>query len=129
MIVGMDFGTTNSGMAVYDGRAVRVLPLDPSNTNPRVLPTAVYITNEQAVTIGRAAIDLYYQHNIGRAVKLRKIWVGELEVFGGCTTSPIPMPTWTYSRPAACSSPSKPACATKATPARWSASFSTRWRI
>ncbi|MBK8931824.1 MAG: Hsp70 family protein [Chloroflexi bacterium] len=83
MIVGMDFGTTNSGMAVYDGRAVRVLPLDPSNTNPRVLPTAVYITNEQAVTIGRAAIDLYYQHNIGRAVKLRKIWVGELEVFGG----------------------------------------------
>ena len=83
MIVGMDFGTTNSGMAVYDGRAVRVLPLDPSNTNPRVLPTAVYITNEQAVTIGRAAIDLYYQHNIGRAVKLRKVWIGELEVFGG----------------------------------------------
>ncbi len=83
MIVGMDFGTTNSGMAVYDGRAVRVLPLDPSNTNPRVLPTAVYITNEQAVTIGRAAIDLYYEHNIGRAVKLRKVWVGELEVFGG----------------------------------------------
>ncbi|MBK8985964.1 MAG: Hsp70 family protein [Chloroflexi bacterium] len=83
MIVGMDFGTTNSGMAVYDGRTVRVLPLDPSNTNPRVLPTAVYITNEQAVTIGRAAIDLYYQHNIGRAVKLRKVWIGELEVFGG----------------------------------------------
>ena len=25
-----DFGTTNSGMAVYDGRAVQVLPLDPA---------------------------------------------------------------------------------------------------
>ena len=31
MIVGMDFGTTNSGMAVYNGRSVQLLPLDPAN--------------------------------------------------------------------------------------------------
>lgn len=80
MIIGMDFGTTNSGMAVYDGHAVNVLPLDPSNSNPRVARTALYITTEQAVTIGRAAVDLYFEHNIGRPVKLQKIWVGELEV-------------------------------------------------
>jgi len=41
MIIGMDFGTTNSGMAVYDGRDVTVLPLDPSNTTPRILRTAI----------------------------------------------------------------------------------------
>ena len=81
MIVGMDFGTTNSGMALYDGEAVRVLPLDPSNTNPRVLPTAIYVTNEQGIVIGRAAIDQYYSDNIGRPVKLRKVWIGELEVY------------------------------------------------
>jgi hypothetical chaperone protein len=79
-IIGMDFGTTNSGMAVYDGRAVNVLPLDPSNPNPRVARTALYITNEQSVTIGRAAIDLYFEHNVGRPVRMQKIWVGELEV-------------------------------------------------
>jgi hypothetical chaperone protein len=77
----MDFGTTNSGMAVYDGRSVHVLPLDPANNNPRVLPTALYVTNEQGVVIGRAAIDQYYSDNIGRPVKLRKVWIGELEVY------------------------------------------------
>jgi hypothetical chaperone protein len=81
MIAGMDFGTTNSGMALYDGRSVNLLPLDPSNANPRVLPTALYVSNEQAITIGRAAIDRYYEHNIGRPVKLRKVWIGELEVY------------------------------------------------
>jgi len=80
MIIGMDFGTTNSGMAVYDGRAVEVLPLDPAAPNPRVARTALYITNEQAVTIGRAAIDRYYEHNLNRPVKMQRIWVGEIEV-------------------------------------------------
>ncbi len=69
MIVGMDFGTTNSGMAVYDGQKVHVLPLDPSSANPRVLRTALYITNEQEVHIGRAAVDRYYEQNIGRSRK------------------------------------------------------------
>jgi hypothetical chaperone protein len=80
MIIGMDFGTTNSGMAVYDGRDVSVLPLDPAGPNPRVCRTALYITNEQAVIIGREALDRYLEHNLGRPVKLQKVWVGELEV-------------------------------------------------
>ena len=81
MIIGMDFGTTNSGMAVYDGRDVNVLPLDPSNINPRILRTAMYITNEQALHIGRDAVDRYYEQNIGRVVKTRKVWIGEIEVY------------------------------------------------
>jgi hypothetical chaperone protein len=82
MIIGMDFGTTNSGMAVYDGRAVNVLPLDPSNRNPRVARTALYITNDHSLTIGRGAVDQYFAQNIGRAVKMQKVWLGELEVYG-----------------------------------------------
>jgi hypothetical chaperone protein len=81
MIVGMDFGTTNSGMAIFDGQKVHVLPLDPSSPNPHVLRTALYITNEQAIHIGRAAIDRYYEQNIGRIVKTRKVWIGEIEVY------------------------------------------------
>ncbi len=81
MIVGMDFGTTNSGMAVYNGRNIEVLPLDPASANPRVLRTAMYITNEQSIHIGRPAIDQYYEQNIGRVVKTRKVWIGEIEVY------------------------------------------------
>lgn len=80
MIVGMDFGTTNSGMAVYDGKELRRLPLDPANENPRIARTAVYITNQQDVFIGRQAINRYFEHNVGRPVKLQKVWVGEIEV-------------------------------------------------
>ena len=82
MIVGMDFGTTNSGMAVYDGRSVTVLPLDPANANPRVLRTALYVTNDQTVHIGRRAVDRYFEQNVGRPVKMQKVWIGEIEVYG-----------------------------------------------
>jgi hypothetical chaperone protein len=79
----MDFGTTNSGMALYDGHSVNVLPLDPHNANPRVARTSLYVNNDQAVTIGRKAIDHYFQQNIGRAVKMQRVWIGELEILGG----------------------------------------------
>jgi hypothetical protein len=82
MIIGMDFGTTNSGMAVYDGRSVNILPLDPGNRNPRVARTALYITNDHSISIGRGAVDQYFAQNIGRAVKMQKVWLGELEVYG-----------------------------------------------
>lgn len=82
MIVGMDFGTTNSGMALYNGRSVTILPLDPANKNPHVARTALYITNEQQITIGREALDKYFEQNIGRPVKTKKVWIGEIEVHG-----------------------------------------------
>jgi hypothetical chaperone protein len=82
MIVGMDFGTTNSGMAVYDGQELRRLPLDPASENPRVVRTALYITNDQELFIGRDAIDRYFAQNVGRPTKLERVWVGEIEVRG-----------------------------------------------
>lgn len=82
MIVGMDFGTTNSGMAVYNGRSVNILPLDPANSNPRVARTALYITNEQQIYIGRDALNRYFEQNVGRPVKTKKVWIGEIEIRG-----------------------------------------------
>ncbi|MBE2200828.1 MAG: Hsp70 family protein [Anaerolinea sp.] len=82
MIIGMDFGTTNSGMAVYDGRSVTVLPLDPDSRNPRVARTALYVTNDQNVHIGRAAINRYYEQNVNRPIKMQRVWIGELEILG-----------------------------------------------
>ena len=83
MIVGMDFGTTNSGMAVYNGRSVTVLPLDPDNANPRVIRTALYLTNEQEIFVGRTAVNQYLDHHLGRPVRTKKVWIGEIEIFGG----------------------------------------------
>ncbi len=80
MIVGMDFGTTNSGMAAYDGQRLQLLPIDTANANPRVARTALYLTNDQSLTIGRAAIDTYFAHNLGRPVRLERAWVGEIPV-------------------------------------------------
>ncbi len=82
LIIGMDFGTTNSGMSLFDGREVHLLPLDPANTNPRVIRTALYLTNDQSITIGREAINRYFEENVGRPVKMQKVWVGEVEVYG-----------------------------------------------
>ncbi len=75
----MDFGTTNSGMSVYDGEQLRLIPLDPNNRNSAVARTALYITNDRAVHIGRDATDVYYEQNLNRPSKIEKVWVGEIE--------------------------------------------------
>ncbi|MBZ0277100.1 MAG: Hsp70 family protein, partial [Anaerolineae bacterium] len=83
MIIGMDFGTTNSGMAVYDGAALRLIPLDPMNTNPHVARTALYITNDRAVFIGRDAVNTYYDQNLNRPSQFEQVRVGEIELTFG----------------------------------------------
>ncbi|MFN8488433.1 MAG: Hsp70 family protein [Caldilineaceae bacterium] len=78
MIAGMDFGTTHSGMAVYDGQQLRTIPLNIHDQRERVTPTMLYITNEQKVAFGREAMNTYFEHNLGRPTKLEKVWVGEI---------------------------------------------------
>ncbi|MBI5960582.1 MAG: Hsp70 family protein [Chloroflexi bacterium] len=78
MIVGMDFGTTNSGMSYYDGRKLALIPLDPASENPLVTRTALYITNQKRVYMGRGAINTYYEQNLNRKVKYQRVWVGEV---------------------------------------------------
>jgi hypothetical chaperone protein len=81
VIIGMDFGTTNSGLAQYgDDGQVRLLPVDPASADsPHVVRTALYLTREQQVYAGRAALDAYYEQNLGRPVHLVRKWVGEIE--------------------------------------------------
>lgn len=78
MIVGMDFGTTNSGMSIYDGRKLQLIPLDLVSANPYVARTALYITNRRRIYTGREAIEKYYEQNINRKVKYQRVWVGEI---------------------------------------------------
>ena len=81
--VGLDFGTSNSGIAVSDGQHVRLLPIDPQNVLPEVIKTILYVTREYQHYIGQEAIELYYKHNINRIRRYEKQWAGEIEVVGG----------------------------------------------
>jgi hypothetical chaperone protein len=87
MIIGMDFGTTNTRAAHYDGREIHLLPLDPTNRSPHISRTAIYITQSKAYYLGSSALQLYFQQNVGRPTRFRKIWVGEImQVFAELPT-------------------------------------------
>ena len=80
--VGLDFGTSNSGVAVSDGAQVKILPIDPHNIMPEVVKTVLYITRDQQGYIGQEAVELYYRHNVNRVRRYVKKWAGEIDYVG-----------------------------------------------
>jgi hypothetical chaperone protein len=80
--VGIDFGTSNSGVAVFDGERVHLLPVDRQTTMPEVIRTILYITRDYKHYIGQEAVELYYRHNVNRPRRYVKKWAGELEFRG-----------------------------------------------
>ncbi len=79
-LIGMDFGTTNSGLAVFD-RQVRLLPVDAANPlSPHVLRTTLYVTREHECFIGREAIEEHIRRNEGRPIRLRQEYIGTLSL-------------------------------------------------
>ena len=79
MQIGLDFGTTNSGAAVFDGHDVHVFPLEPASSTPNIVRSALYITRDHEVFVGKEAIDTYYSQNTGRASRLVRQYVGQIE--------------------------------------------------
>jgi hypothetical chaperone protein len=80
--VGLDFGTSNSGVAIYDGQRVQLLPVDPKNVLPEVIKTVLYITRDYRPSIGQAAVENYYRDNVNRQRRFVKQWTGEIDVYG-----------------------------------------------
>lgn len=78
--VGLDFGTSNSGVAILDEGKVRLLALDPKNVLPEVMKSILYVTREHQHFIGQEAIELYYQHNVNRVRRFEKRWAGAIRV-------------------------------------------------
>ena len=79
---GIDFGTSNSGVAVYDGQQVRLLPVDPKNVLPEVIKTVLYITRDYRTYLGQEAVETYYRDNVNRQRRFVKQWAGEIDVYG-----------------------------------------------
>lgn len=80
MRVGIDFGTTNSGVGLFNGERLRILPIDPQGKDPGVARTLLYLTRDGQVHVGQEAIDVYYEQNIARARRLVKEVVGQILV-------------------------------------------------
>jgi hypothetical chaperone protein len=80
--VGIDFGTSNSGVAVYDGQRVQLLPVDPKNVIPEVIKTVLYVTRDYRASIGQEAVEHYYRDNVNRQRRFVKQWTGEIDVYG-----------------------------------------------
>lgn len=80
--IGLDFGTSNSSVAVSDGRSVTLLPIDPQNITPEVVKTILYITRDDKFYIGQQAVETYYRHNVNRVRRFVKKRIGEVEYHG-----------------------------------------------
>ncbi len=80
--VGIDFGTSNSGVAIYRGDQVHVLPIDNKNVVPEVVKTILYITQDFRHFIGQEAVELYYKQNINRQRRFVRKWAGEIDYRG-----------------------------------------------
>jgi hypothetical chaperone protein len=65
--VGVDFGTSNSTVAWFDGRQLRFVAVE---TNSPILPTAMHLSKEYEGTTGSAAIERYVEENTARLVHL-----------------------------------------------------------
>lgn len=90
--VGIDFGTTNSVAATYDGERLRLAVLEPAHADGgkagrlaapheadpgAVMPSATYIDRGLQTKTGREAIARYIDDNIGRKVELTPEVIGK----------------------------------------------------
>ncbi len=76
--VGIDFGTTNSAAAVFDGDQVSLIQLEQDDA---IMPSATYIDKALQSKTGQAAIDQYIADNTGRTVELIPEVVAEVSKF------------------------------------------------
>jgi hypothetical chaperone protein len=80
MQIGLDFGTTTTVASVFDGRTVRLIPLDYDEPTPTVMRSALLISRAGEMMVGRAAIDYYTASNVGRAIEYRDVVLGVLQM-------------------------------------------------
>ena len=75
--IGIDFGTTNSVAAIYDGEKITLVQLEDSSG---VMPSATYIDHQWQTTTGQAAIEKYIKSNMGRRIELTAEVIGEMSI-------------------------------------------------
>jgi hypothetical chaperone protein len=90
MRIGIDFGTTNSSVAHFDGTRLHPVELDPPNENPKVLPSLIWIDRDYQTQIGSPAATEYLEKETGRKIFWSRREIGAVEIIvAGAGSSPI----------------------------------------
>lgn len=85
-IMGLDFGTTNSALALFHNSAVKVLNINNKETDERTLSSVLFFDEEDGIFVGQQAIDQYVNFGgiYGRFLQSLKAY--------------LPQPTFTETR-------------------------------
>ncbi len=81
--IGLDFGTSNTTAAVYDGRNISYIRLDDLTEEGVIMPTALYLDREFHSSTGSEAILKYLQDNTSRRIVLTDKEIGCITVHMG----------------------------------------------
>jgi hypothetical chaperone protein len=87
--IGIDFGTSNSSVALFDGKEVVMIELEAQHDPSDIMPTALYIDRKGSHSIGQPAISSYLKGEAGRTIRLVKESTGEIDItVSGTESSP-----------------------------------------
>lgn len=81
--IGLDFGTSNTTAAIYDGSDIHYIKLDPFTDAGIIMPTALYLDREYTPTVGSEALFRCLKDNTGRKIVLTDKEVGCVTVHMG----------------------------------------------
>jgi len=85
--VGLDFGTSNSAAAWYDGQRVHLVQLE---EGAPIMPTATHLDRELATLTGEAAVTRYIEENRDRIVELTPEVIAKTSLLTGEAKSDDP---------------------------------------
>ena len=78
--IGIDYGTSNSAAAIFDGTKVHLVELERHSV---IMPSATYIDKDFQISTGQGAINHYIESNTGRTVELSAEILGESRTTAG----------------------------------------------
>ena len=78
--VGIDFGTSNSVAATFDGTELKVMQFGAGSSS---LPSANYLDHSLLAITGQEALDAYIDDNVGRRIELSAVPLGEARISTG----------------------------------------------
>ncbi|MDQ2805416.1 MAG: Hsp70 family protein [Chloroflexota bacterium] len=77
--LGIDFGTSNTSIGLFDGRRVQLFPIDPANYAPQTCRSLLYMQRAGGRFIGKEALKTYFTDNADRAHRWVRQIVGQHE--------------------------------------------------
>ena len=83
--IGIDFGTSNSAAAIFNGETVTMVRLSEDSS---IMPSANYVDQDYLTTVGQPAIEEYINGNRGRTVELSAEYLGEARTSAGNNDGP-----------------------------------------